>query len=390
MKVKTIRLFSILLLTVFLLSFLSYEINLYSYYKYFQIIISILIIFISMLIHKMDKRTISEIYCQIKQQKLMILMFFLMLCSTIFGLLTTEYLSFFSVFSVLLMFVVFIIVFFEIPIILSKNPKIKNKLFDFIIAIVFILAIIALVVDYKSSFLGYSTEFGRARSILIDPNFFGMLLGVAFLMTLLSFKKKNNKLIICCILGYAIFLTGSRGALVSLIVSITAYYLLFSNMKNYKKLFILFLLLIIFYFLLNYLFSTDFFRTHQGSNGRFEMISAAFNRIKDYPLTGFGYTSIGPFLLSTGFKNSSTHNSFVDFVFSYGIITSLIYIVSLLRIILISIKSKNENLLILLFMIINMNTILYNLGGVGISSLLFTLILGILNYKKKGVIYEKN
>ena len=45
-------------------------------------------------------------------------------------------------------------------------------------------------------------------------------------------------------------------------------------------------------------------------------------------------------------------------------------------------KNKINYMCTICYMIFNMNTILYNFGGVGISSLLFTLVLGFLNYSK--------
>lgn len=40
-------------------------------------------------------------------------------------------------------------------------------------------------------------------------------------------------------------------------------------------------------------------------------------------------------------------------------------------------------MLAIIFMIINMNSIVYNLGGVGIGALLFTIILGVVATRSK-------
>ena len=99
------------------------------------------------------------------------------------------------------------------------------------------------------------------------------------------------------------------------------------------------------------------------------------------PVFGYGYGTVEHYLQQSGFTNASTHNSFIDFGFSYGLICLALYIYLVARSLIRSIKNNNKGFVVpvLLFMIINSNTILYSFGGVGFSSILYTIFIGILD-----------
>jgi len=175
-------------------------------------------------------------------------------------------------------------------------------------------------------------------------------------------KNKYLKIIIACFIGFAVFLTGSRGTLLAIIAAIFLYILIYKKMKISKKLLLIILFCVIVYVGTNFLNSIDFFRTYQGSNKRLEMWSFTMEYIMKNPLVGYGYQSISTFLHNYNFTNASTHNSFVDFAFAYGIPCFMLFLFLLVSTLFSATKIKNEEnnkyIMTTLFAIINANTIL--------------------------------
>ena len=227
----------------------------------------------------------------------------------------------------------------------------------------------------------------RNASVFYDPNFAGMIFGSAFVVALKYDKidSKFKRALLLIILGLAVFFTGSRGTLLAIVLAIFIYIFIYKKIDISKKILLLLTFLIFSAILLKYLYTIDFFRTYQGSNDRIEVWTLTIKYILNHPFIGTGYLSIKNFLHSYGYILSSTHNSYLDFVFAYGIPCFLLYIFLICSILFKALKNKDKSndvyILSTIFSIINANTILYSFGGVGICSLLYTLFLGLLNYK---------
>lgn len=384
MKIKLKHFYYFIITVVLIISLLSYEVHLYKYYTISQFLISSFLLLLMLIFFKYEKEYKIIFREQLKKYIVIMPMFIFMIVSTIVGLVAYGYNTPVSVVSVAAMVICSYSLFFIIPIICTKYPEIKETIFSIINIFCLFLIFIGIIIYFKGEFLSYTCVYGRAASIYTDPNFLAMVLTTNMF---LNFRKRTNfmlKLLIVILTIIMIVFTGSRGALVGIMITIVFYILIFSKHHMVKKILISSILFVISMGLLNYLIEINFFRLYQGSNGRIEMIISTLGEIKKSPIIGYGYASIGKYLIELGYPNVSTHNSFVDFAYSFGIITTLMYISFLGKVIIKNLKDKNKinYMCTICFMIFNMNTILYNFGGVGISSLLFTLVLGFLNYSK--------
>lgn len=370
---------------ILLLSFLSYEIHVYEYYSTGLIIVSALLMSLMGLFFLYESEPDRSLYSVVKKNYGTILLFGCMIFLTALGNILFEMNRSISVLYVVMMLCCLFPSFFILPIILNRNQRLFEYFINLITWLGCILAVFALVIYYNPEALPYELEYGRARSIYFDPNYCAMVLGIVLTLNV-NGKKIKRTIFVCSLCGYAILLTGSRGTVISIIVACCVYILLFSKLSAVKKIVIITLAGIAFIFLIEYLQELDFFREEQGLNGRDKLIAIAMEAIKESPLIGYGYQSIGTYLLDIRkATNASTHNTFVDYAFSYGVIALFAYIVIILKNFSKGMKNKSEPFLMLalIFMIINSNSIVYSFGGVGIGSLLFTIILGIVANRNK-------
>ena len=376
--VRKKKLYNVICCLMLLVSLLSYEIHFYRFYSFFQIITLGLCVLILRIVIIYEKDIHKDICKMLKNNKIIIIMFFFMILNTMISYLR-EFSKITSLFNVIGMLVASITLFSVIPSLDNKYKNIKTNMFNIYHIFCAILIVLGIVIYFKKSFLGYTVIYGRASSIYYDSNFLAMVLAINII--LLTFNGKINKMIKwLMLLGSFILIifTGSRGTLLGLVISFILYIFVYSKYSLSKKILIGILSIIVIYFLIDYLYSINFFRLYQGSNGRNEMISYAYGMIKKSPIFGYGYSNVELYLLNNGFRNVSTHNSFVDFCFAFGIIPTFLFIMLIVKSIILGIKDKINPAYIvsLTFMLFNMNTILYNFGGVGISSLIFTLVLG--------------
>lgn len=375
----------VLLTLIVALSFISYENRIYnSYYSVFQIIITVILSLLVILTLRYDK----NIKKQTDTNKLfkIIILFVLMILNSCVATILYNYSNLFDVLKIIIMFFTAIMLFIIIPEILLNDESLYKYFINLIIIICVISAVISVIINIKGTFLGYTSQWGRVSSIYFDPNFFGMILGIGFFSTFMLDKKILFKVIIMALLIYATLLTGSRGTIISIMFVAIFGILFFAKIKLSKKLLIMAAMIVIGIFAMRYLISINFFRIGQGSNGRLDMIMNVIEEaFPKSPIFGYGYSAINKYLIEKGFNNVSTHNSFVDFLFAYGIVPTLMYIFLIIKIVIKSMKLKTDPILTTLvcFLVLNMNTILYSFGGTGVGSLLFTIFLGILNYKEE-------
>ena len=386
--IKKGKIYNTVFMLAMMLSSLGYESHLFDFYSYIQILVSFLflLLFIG---YSYENGRLS-----IKGNRLLYAMLTMMVInSTIASLIYNEN-SISNALSVPLMFFTGITMYVVIPKLMDKYKKIELSLMNYMSLFCFVLALLSIVMEINGgSFLVWHKPYlTRTASIYYDANFYANIIGCGFsIVAVRNDVNKKIKFLVLSVIAYSIYLSGSRGTLLSLALAIFLYIVIFSNLKIYKKIIILFLFLIAGIQGYMYLDSADYFRTYQGSNNRLDMWEWAFEKIISSPIIGYGYGSIATLLSSSGFTNASTHNSFVDYAFSYGLICLIIYLYLIFKIIYRSIRNKlvGPILLAVLFMLFNSNTILYSFGGVGFSSIILTVFLGVLNFKNMTIMRYK-
>lgn len=388
MEISKSNLYKIFLVFLLLVTSLCYEIHVFKFYSIIQAIVSfilILIMFVYIRLENNVKEKNKIIRYTSVNEILIFLLLFLRLFNTILGYIIFEFNTFTDIIRAIIMTLTTISLFCVIPRIIKKNENIEKIFKSTYILICLVLSFFSILIKINNGhFLLWRYVYViRDASIYYDPNFCAMILGSG--ATLAMFHKyKNNfiKLIIIIIIFSAILFTGSRGTLLGLLAAILIYLIIYSKLSIGKKIIFLFFFGIVAYFGIGYLYSIDFFRTYQGSNDRFEMWSNVLTLSIKSPIFGYGYGATDEVLKTINFTYASTHNSFLDFLIIYGFPTFIIYIVFILNTLFKSLKNKNNRayILTLIFMLINSNTILYSFGGVGLSSLMFTIILGLLCY----------
>lgn len=396
MNFKSIQ--KILLTLVIVLSFMSYENKIYyEYYSVFQIIITVVLTLLITITLRYDNDIKKQIFTDMKKFLKITVLFSLMILNSCVATVLYSYSNLVDVFKIIIMFFTALMLFIIVPEILLKDEKLYKYFINLILIICVISSVISVIINIKGTFLSYTSEWERVSSIYFDPNFFGMILGIGFFCVFMSDSKKITKIFTMVLLLYATLLTGSRGTIISIMLVAILGIIFFSKMRTSRKILIMIGMTAVGIIAMKYLLDIGFFRIGQGSNGRMDMIMNIINEAyPKSPVFGYGYSSIKTYLIEKGFNNVSTHNSFVDFLFAYGTIPTLIYILFIIKIIIKSMKLKTDpNLTTLVcFLILNMNTILYSFGGTGVGSLLFTIFLGMLNYmeemyaKKQETIYN--
>lgn len=392
MKKRIMNASCILLTISVLISMFSYEVHLFKFYKVAQFLSSgFLILHLVLFLKNENKR--HWLLKQNKQLLLLIVMFFLMISNTIMGYIYYGYNSIISILNVIVLFITCIELFYVVPNMIVTDRKFAKFFRNSILIFGIFLAVFSCLLHFSGNKLcGYTLQNYRNASFYYDPNFCATMLGTVFIIASIQKYNKATKTLLLCLLAFAIYLTGSRGALLSITVAYCLYFLIFSKIKWYKKILLGIILAVTIYYAFQFLYSSDYLRLYQGDNARSFMITYAVEMAFKSPVFGYGYQAIGEALTSvTGL--ASTHNSYIDYLFGYGIPTFLLYFGFLTSIMLNSIRyiiGENRSLIILaLFMLINANTILYSFGGVGGVSYIFTVSLGLLNLYSKSARNEK-
>ncbi len=373
----------IILTFIIVCSFLSYEIYIYNYYSIMQMLISVLLMGVAFLYYFYESENSYKLLdTQIKNNKEIIFLFLCMVFITALDNILFDLNNFKSILAVFVMVCCLFPAFYIIPLILNRDKLLLNYVLNLITFMGCFLAGLGIFTYYFPGVLPYGLESGRTNSIYFDSNYLAMVLGIVIMLNI-NKKKIIRTLFVGLLCFYAIFLTGSRGTMLSIIIAFIIYALLFYQADLVKKMLLIISIIIAVLLILQYLYKINFFRVYQGSNGRLEMIEESIKELLDSPFIGYGYQSISSFLIKEGFNNVSTHNTFVDYAFSFGFFACIVYVMIIAKNYFRGIKNKKDAslMLTLLFMIFNMNTIVYNLGGVGIGSLLFTIFLGLTGIK---------
>lgn len=267
-------------------------------------------------------------------------------------------------------------------VILMKNLNELIKYSTFFMIIVLLLNLIVIFVPFIDSY-SYDVRYGE-----VFHGFFAHKNGLGKAMTIFSifslwamheYKIKKEKLLYLFSFATAlffIFLSKNSGALGILVVSILIFYI-YRNLKSTKIIAFLTLILSVvpYYLIMNtpewikYIVTEVFNRdlTFTGRTYIWEVLSYYIN-LKQY--TGYGYQafwSIGnlnqlSLISSLGFNPTHAHNGIIDTILSIGLVGLGIYLLILIKLFASLIKKKNNSSYIVLgtiiFLIVIYNNIL--------------------------------
>lgn len=379
LSIKIPKFKDILINLLLLMSILSYEKiihnNFYDISLIFIFGIGIILFIISITNRDLNK----EYYNQLINNKSIHLLALSLLFSSFFSSISLSLLNFRNFINVILLIISLYIFYLLIPLLIRKNMQ---DFLDRLALTITLVSFIGIYIYLYGNLFNYYPMYYRAASFMFDPNFFGSFAAVG---VILCMKKSKKFILLGSINLIALYYSGSRGALLSLILSILIGYL-FNEKINFKKMIIYILLVAITIILAYGLYDSGFFRSYQGSSGRDNLLQVSFSLIKEQPLWGYGNFSI-PFK-SAGATNSGSHNSIIDFTLRYGLIPLIIYIFIIFKSFILGVKNKTpiRVSLVIILLSINMNTIVISLGGLGGLSLIYTLFLGLSNINKRRIL----
>jgi O-antigen ligase len=265
--------------------------------------------------------------------------------------------------------------------------KIFEEILTFLAYIITFLSMIAIVIELNDGLLIYEEIFFRSASIFFDPNYFGVISAIGVII-LFSQKGLHNKFFFFINI-LALYFSGSRSAMLGLIFVIVLYLLVLSGSKISKRTKVIGTTVLSIFILI---FSiSGFFRFEYGLSGRTGLWVKAIKYIKSSPLYGHGEGSLPRLLESEKISHTSFHNYFLDNAVMYGV-PIIIVIISIFLIILIKGFIHNVSpviLQVILLLFFNMFFITISLGGLGAISLIFSIFLGICNYRSNIFSYNK-
>ncbi len=209
-----------------------------------------------------------------------------------------------------------------------------------LLAMVFVVGYVAVALfaqkQIETAITGGLNPFMRISGIFSDPNEMGQI-AVLFLVILVAFeliapKARRNKLVwlLVAALASMVFLTQSREALISLLVSavVLGFFLVKRNRKLAAVVLLALLALSVVLLLRIPRFESTITDIRSGAavsalNGRDEVWSISLNEISSYPLTGTGFENLA--MLTNG-NIWHAHNGFMQAAVVSGLLGLLAYI----------------------------------------------------------------
>lgn len=393
-KLKKSSINKYIILCVFFASIISYEIHVYT--KYYTILNMGLLLsgFLLVLFNTKGYRNNLKLHIRsIRDNLLIVFLTVLLMINTMISSLTVGYLTPLGLLGVISIIVSIFIFYLFIPNIAYSNIECINKL---LVRIITPCSIIGIIIGIRGSFFSYYLDGSRSASIFFDANYFASLAAIAVLLAL------KDKTIIGYVIGIinfiAIYYTGSRTAMLGVILMILLSNIYYKKI-SFRKILLLVIISFVSYYGVEYLYKLGYFRTSQGLTGRESLWRVSVDYILREPIWGYGHGQVKRILHEGGiYSAASSHNYFIDYALMFGIpaLLSNIFIIAVgfIR----GIKNNIEPYIIqiIFYLLISMNSIVLSLGGVGITSLLFTVFLGISNnsksikMKKKEEYYDKN
>lgn len=233
------------------------------------------------------------------------------------------------------------------------------------------------VVDY-----GYNT--GLERSGWTDPNYFGCVIGMGFVISMITLFRNDNKfalgrggrLLSIATLIFstpALVLNASRGAILSVVLS-SVILLLFSKIKtNYKVLFVILSAGFMYFLYTAQYFDLLEYRVENDVGGGSDRVVIWAEKLKAFNEGGFlniliGYGHDGGWRITGELRGF--HNDYVGFLVEYGIIGVLLFLYMLYYPLKVVFKKSGDKIAVLSLMVYLMVDC-FTLEPFGIGSLTF-------------------
>lgn len=194
-----------LIFVIILSSFLSYEINIYEGF-YELCLFFVIAVGCFMFLINLTNKSVMNLFVKIFKANLLVhILSILLLVSAFFSLLKYGFITFEDFLRILSAIISFFVFYLFLPIVFFD--KIDKKL-DFVVVLVSVLSVIGILIKIRGSFWGYMPVDNRIAAIFFDPNYFGSMCAVGFL---LSLKKRAINVVaaIICLIG--LIFSGSRG-----------------------------------------------------------------------------------------------------------------------------------------------------------------------------------
>ena len=228
------------------------------------------------------------------------------------------------------------------------DPQEVNKIFKYYVIGFIISGLIGLFGDtvvpinqyVNTQISRYSdgSEINRFAGLYSDPNYFTINIIICCVLTIALYEKKIISLIPFALsiflLAFFIGKSGSKSALIMLIIPILVFFRLMRKTQNYIILFISFVAILVILYLMNLgkisLFEGAIRRftidskggIDQLSTGRYNIWVKYFEHFKTN-LTG---VIVGNGISADYLEKSATHNTYIDLIYQLGIIGTMLYI----------------------------------------------------------------
>lgn len=378
LKIRKISIENKLLFLMILFSLLSNERTLHKTAYRLTLSIVLVIGLILFLVSMLDNRYSTYFYMSLLNNKWIIVLSILILISQFSSSISGGAVSLSSLGSIIMIILSFYMFYIHIPKIVLRDWRNSTKT---LINLITLLSILAIIIKVRGSFFGYSLIYGRAASIFFDPNYFGTIAAVGLTLESSKIKRRNITKIINLI---ALILSGSRGAMLSFGIVFLVFFF-YRKKISFKNIIFFTMILILSGFILVQLVKTGIFRTYQGISGRDKLWNAGFELIKNKPILGIGYGSSGNMFNNSNIGNSSSHNGYIDYIISNGLLAFTVYSIIIIKGIVNGHRTQAPIcfMRVAVLLLINANTITITLGGIGATSMLLTLSMGVLNANDK-------
>lgn len=255
---------------------------------------------------------------------------------------------------------IFISILYFYFIIFNDNNKIKQFMFVIIIG--------SLIVNFRNLYL-YVSDISSLRfgGVAEHPNALALMsstfavISVLYLFLYNVFYKKKIIILFSLFLSmFFLFVSGSRGGVISFIIFSAMIYFSFTRVLNLKFIFIFTLISLLILFNFSYILEQPFFQRilllpqalgidyfnyipenseyrFAADDSRVVLADIAINKFLENPLTGYGVNSFGYFS-----EYNYTHNNFLEILFSLGIFGVILFYLPLLIIFLHTFTLRND------------------------------------------------
>ncbi|MDU7967004.1 MAG: O-antigen ligase family protein [Paeniclostridium sordellii] len=187
------------------------------------------------------------------------------------------------------------------------------------------------------------------NGVYIDPNFVGAFINISAVITfnrILAQKKKGLNAVLTAITAYATFLTGSRGAMIALLMGCGIAFASYNKLKI-KRIMIGILFILIIGFLLYMVMPEGTLERmfidsyYDGSNiTRFTNWALGIKSFFMKPIFGYGFVNSVDILINSFGYGHAIHNTYIVTLSQFGIIGSIPIVLILVNLI-IQIKKLN-------------------------------------------------